>query len=126
MAFEGLKARAAALEAELYALAVAVRDPRTPTLVKVLVVLLVAYAVSPIDLVPDFVPVLGYLDDLVVLPVGVAVALRLIPADVVADCRARAADELNHTKARWVVAGIVLCLWLLVGALLLRVFTNWV
>ncbi|KPV50506.1 hypothetical protein SE17_26560, partial [Kouleothrix aurantiaca] len=79
---EGLKLRARHLKAEIYALYLAYRDPRVPWYARVFVACVVGYALSPIDLIPDFVPVLGYLDDLIVLPLGLSIALRLIPAEV--------------------------------------------
>ncbi len=90
---ESLKARAKALQTEIYALYLAARDPRTPWTARLLVLLVVAYALSPIDLIPDFIPVLGYLDDLIIVPAGIALALRLIPAQVMADARRRARLE---------------------------------
>jgi uncharacterized membrane protein YkvA (DUF1232 family) len=85
-----LKARAKALETETYSLYLAARDPRTPWTARALVLLIVGYALSPIDLVPDFIPVLGYLDDLIIIPAGIALALRLIPAEVMTDARRKA------------------------------------
>ena len=87
-----LKQRAHALKAETYALYLAARDPRTPWYAKLLVAGIVAYALSPIDLIPDFIPVLGYLDDLILIPLGIALAIRLIPDPVLLQCRARAAQ----------------------------------
>jgi uncharacterized membrane protein YkvA (DUF1232 family) len=89
-----LRERARALKLEVGALYFAARDPQTPWCAKAVVALVVAYALSPIDLIPDFIPVLGYLDDLVLLPAGIALARRLVPASVMARCRARAEVEL--------------------------------
>lgn len=86
--------RAAQLKAETYALYLAYRDPRVPWYARALAAVIVGYAFSPIDLIPDFIPVLGYLDDLVLIPLGVALLLRLIPAEVMAECRARAVETL--------------------------------
>jgi uncharacterized membrane protein YkvA (DUF1232 family) len=86
------RARVAALKRETLALYLAARDPRTPWYARVLVAAVAAYALSPIDLIPDFIPVLGLLDDVVLLPLGIALALRLVPENVIADCRARAAE----------------------------------
>lgn len=88
----GLKARAQALKTELKALQIAYRDPRTPWAARACVLLVVGYALSPIDLIPDFIPVLGYLDDLILVPLGLALAIRLIPAEVLADARQTAAQ----------------------------------
>ncbi len=84
--------KARALKQEIYALYLAYRDPRTPLAARIVTACVVAYAFSPIDLIPDFVPVLGYLDDLILVPLGIALALRLIPPEVMSDCRARAGD----------------------------------
>jgi uncharacterized membrane protein YkvA (DUF1232 family) len=104
------------LRREVYALALACRDPRVPWYVKALAAGLVAYALSPIDLIPDFIPVLGYLDDLVVIPLGILVIRRWIPADVWADCRARAEIMTARPVSR-VGAAIVIGVWLLLGGL---------
>ena len=85
-----LKARARRLKAETYALYLVVRDPRTPWFAKLLAGAVVGYALSPIDLIPDFIPVLGYLDDLLLLPLGIWLVIRLVPAEVMRDCRLRA------------------------------------
>ena len=88
---EQLRSRAAALRTETYAIYLAARDPRTPWFAKALVLLIVAYALSPIDLIPDFVPVLGYLDDLLIVPAGIGLALKLVPGAVMAEARKRRA-----------------------------------
>jgi uncharacterized membrane protein YkvA (DUF1232 family) len=107
-----------ALRQEIYALYLAYRDPRTPWYAKVIAACVVGYAFSPIDLIPDFIPVLGYLDDLVIVPLGAALALRLIPPSVMADCRLRAATELAAGKpTNWIAAGAIILFWLaLIGA----------
>ena len=87
------RARVAALKRETLALYLAARDPRTPWHARVVVAAVAAYALSPIDLVPDFIPILGLLDDAVLLPLGIALALRLIPAEVIAESRAKAAEK---------------------------------
>jgi uncharacterized membrane protein YkvA (DUF1232 family) len=86
----GLKNWAWLLKREVQALVLAARDPRTPWYAKWVVAGVLAYALSPIDLIPDFIPVLGHLDDVVLVPLGVYVAVRLIPPEVLAECRARA------------------------------------
>ena len=107
---DGLKARARGLKRETYALYLVARDPRTPWYAKVLAGAVVAYALSPVDLIPDFVPVLGYLDDLVIVPVGIALVLRLVPAEVLADCREEAHRRAERPVSRLGVA-IVLAVW---------------
>jgi uncharacterized membrane protein YkvA (DUF1232 family) len=93
-----LKQRARILKAETFALYLAARHPHTPWYAKLFVAAIVAYAFSPIDLIPDFVPVLGYLDDLVLLPLGIALAIKMIPASVLCECRAKAQDVLNQGR----------------------------
>jgi uncharacterized membrane protein YkvA (DUF1232 family) len=84
--------RVHALKRESLALYLAARHPGTPWYAKLLVACVAAYALSPIDLIPDFIPVLGYLDDLLLVPLGIALAVRLVPADIMEDCRTRAAE----------------------------------
>lgn len=108
-----LKRRAQQLKAETLALYLAIRDPRTPWYAKVLVAGIVAYAFSPIDLIPDFIPILGYLDDLILIPMGVALAIKLIPPSVMAECRARAAESMQNGKpVSRIAGGIIVVIWL--------------
>lgn len=93
-----LKPRARRFKAEAFALYLAARDPRTPWYARLLVAGIVAYALSPIDLIPDFVPVLGYLDDLILVPLGIALALKLVPRHVIEDCRMRAEEAMNEGR----------------------------
>jgi uncharacterized membrane protein YkvA (DUF1232 family) len=113
VAFEKLKAKAAGLKREIFALYLATRDPRTPRYAKVFVICVVAYALSPIDLIPDPIPVLGYLDDLLLLPLGIYVALRLIPQEVLAECRAKARATNEKLPDNWWAATMIALLWLL-------------
>jgi uncharacterized membrane protein YkvA (DUF1232 family) len=111
---ETWRARVRALKSELYALYLAYRDPRTPWYAKVVAACVVGYAFSPLDLIPDPIPVLGYLDDLVLLPLGIALAIRLIPSAVLADARAVARDPNRpRAPANRVAAAAIVALWLL-------------
>ena len=111
-----LKQRSHALKTETYALYLAARDPQTPWYAKLLVAGIVTYALSPIDLIPDFVPVLGYLDDLILIPLGIALAIRLIPQPVLAQCRARAAEAMQQEKPiSWLAGAIILFIWLVLA-----------
>jgi uncharacterized membrane protein YkvA (DUF1232 family) len=116
MAMSSFKARLATwareLKAELVAISRAARDPRTPWIARVLALLVVAYAASPIDLIPDFIPVLGLIDDLILLPLGVALILQLIPRDVMTEHRARAVEEAHVPPSNAGLA-IVVGLWVL-------------
>jgi uncharacterized membrane protein YkvA (DUF1232 family) len=107
--FQKWKERARALKTEIHALTIAYRDPRTPWFAKAWALVVAAYALSPIDLIPDFIPVLGYLDDLVLLPLGIALAVKLIPAGVMADARLSATKAEGGTigKAGAVVIALV-------------------
>src|SRR5512141_3448314 len=95
-----LRAWARAIQADALTLWYAARHPRTPVLAKALAAGLVVYALSPIDLIPDFIPVLGLLDDALLLPLLILLVVRLMPADVFADCRARAAEAEDRPVGR--------------------------
>ena len=110
MAGSGLKERIRAMKLEVMALAVAAQDTRTPRRAKILLLFLLAYAASPIDLIPDFIPVLGLLDELVLLPLGVWVVVRMIPPDVMEAARARARE--GRLPANWVAGVFILLLWM--------------
>jgi uncharacterized membrane protein YkvA (DUF1232 family) len=117
------KKQADALKAQSLALYFAWRDPRVPWYAKAWIILVVAYAFSPIDLIPDFIPVLGYLDDLIIVPLGVYLALRMIPAPVMQECQTKARENLGQDKpqykwmgviiiAVWTIAILLIILWL--------------
>src|SRR4030042_1747603 len=113
-----LKQRARYLKAETFVLYLAARDSRTPWHAKLLVAGIVAYALSPIDLIPDFVPVLGYVDDLIVIPMGIALAIKLVPHSVLAECRTRAQETIQNGKPVSRVAGaVIVVIWLVLAAL---------
>ncbi|HKA34079.1 MAG TPA: YkvA family protein [Candidatus Binatia bacterium] len=111
------RGRARALKRQGFALYFAVKDPRVPWYAKLLAGAVVAYAVSPIDLIPDFIPVIGYLDDLVLVPLGVVLAVKLIPPDVWAECLERAERAASRTKLLGRIgAAAIIAVWLLVAA----------
>lgn len=107
---EGWKRRAKELKRDVFALYFACRDPRVPWYAKALAVGVVAYAFSPIDLIPDFIPVLGYLDELILLPVGVLAVRAMVPPDVMAECRVRA-KELEAKPRNWIAAAVIVAIW---------------
>eukprot|EP00882_Tetradesmus_deserticola_P011361 GHRQ01012019.1.p1 GENE.GHRQ01012019.1~~GHRQ01012019.1.p1 ORF type:complete len:256 (+),score=74.39 GHRQ01012019.1:425-1192(+) len=109
--WQGFKQRVKALKRDVLALYYAVHDPRTPLLSKLLPCLVLAYALSPLDLIPDFIPVLGLLDDMLLLPLGLWASYKLIPAQVMQDCRQRAEEEPLLLERNWVVAVLVGLVW---------------
>ena len=109
--FEPLKAHAIPIKEYTLTVYFAARDPRTPHFARVLAVLVAAYALSPIDLIPDFIPVIGYLDDLVLVPLGLALVVRLIPPEVIEFCRI-SARELAHKPVSYCAAIFFVALWL--------------
>ena len=110
------KEKARALKRETYAVYLACRDPRVPWYGRMLAACIVGYAFSPIDLIPDFVPVLGYLDDLILIPLGIALLLKIIPSEVIAECRERAAVAMAGGKpTNWIAAGIIVAIWILLA-----------
>ena len=108
-----LQTRAKDLKRETLALYFAARDPRTPWYAKALAAGVVAYALSPFDLIPDFIPVIGYLDDLIVVPLGIALVLKLVPAVVMVECRERAEAAESRPISR---AGAVFMIGMWLGA----------
>lgn len=109
------------LKRDVVAVALAVRDPRVPWYAKAVGACVVAYALSPIDLIPDFIPLLGYFDDLVLVPLGLVLVLHLIPADILAEHRAAASVPAERPVSRagafaviavWILAGLAFAIWL--------------
>ena len=117
MPIQSWRERAKSLQVEAYALYLAARDRRTPWYAKAWAALVVAYAFSPLDLIPDPIPILGYLDDIILVPLGVLLALKLIPEEVMAESRqrARVAFATGEPTVRW-GAVVVVVLWVLVAA----------
>ncbi len=127
MNWESWKRRARRLKAETYTLYLAYRHPRTPWYAKVFAALIVGYVFSPIDPIPDFIPGVGLLDEMVVVPIGILIAAKMIPPDVFAECREKAREvEEGEKPVSRVAAGVVVAIWLLCVALsvylALRVF----
>jgi uncharacterized membrane protein YkvA (DUF1232 family) len=119
-----VKQRVGKLKMETYAIYLAYKDPRVPWYAKLFAACVIGYALSPIDLIPDFIPVLGYLDDLVLIPLGIALAMKMIPQTVLTECREKAQTTMNQNKpTNWVAAGIIVVIWflLLVLAIILIV-----
>ena len=106
------------LRTDILSIYFAARDPRTPWAVRLLALAVAAYALSPIDLIPDFIPVLGYLDDLLLVPLGLWLVLRLLLPPVLAEARSRA-QALPERPRSWIAGALIVMLWLALGALLI-------
>src|SRR4051812_28497190 len=102
---------ACAIRRDAHALYLAARDPRVPWYAKAVAIVVAAYALSPIDLIPDFIPVLGYLDDLIIVPLGVALVVRLIPPEVMEEYRIRA-SESQGTPVSYAGATAIVLVWI--------------
>jgi uncharacterized membrane protein YkvA (DUF1232 family) len=126
--FDHFTRQARRLKQETHAVYLAARDPRTPWSAKLVIAIVVAYALSPIDLIPDFIPVLGYLDDLLLLPLGIFLALKLIPTAVIADARQAARQANGNLPKSRVAAIVIIALWMItaivVGAFAIRYFDT--
>lgn len=121
ISLQKLKQQAQRLKTELYALYLACRDPRVPWYARVLAICVVSYAFSPIDLIPDFIPILGYLDDLIIVPLGIVIVVKMIPPAVMVECRVEAQSVSSRNKPKnWIVAGIILVVWVLFALFVAR------
>ena len=120
--FDWLKIWARALKRDIAALYIAAHDSRTPWMARAIALAVTLYALSPIDLVPDFIPVIGYLDDLIIVPLGIWLVIRLIPPDLMQDYR-EAASGGARLPVSWTGAALVGLIWLGLAAWLYRLFT---
>ncbi len=107
------RSRLSALKTESQAVFLAARDPRTPGLARIILVLVAGYAISPLDLIPDFIPVFGYIDDFIIVPAGIRLALKLIPPEVMADARLQAQIQGSDRRLEMIGTGIIVLLWIL-------------
>jgi uncharacterized membrane protein YkvA (DUF1232 family) len=125
--FDSLETTARRLKQETYTLYLAYRNASTPWYARILAAIVVAYAFSPIDLVPDFIPLLGYLDDLILVPLGIALTLKMIPEEVLTEARAEAEKSFQDGKPRnWAAGAIILLIWIGLAALGILWFLRWV
>lgn len=123
--FRDVKVWARRLKREIYAIYLAVQSPLVPWYTKCLAMAVVGYALSPIDLIPDFIPVLGYLDDLIIVPLGIWLVLSLIPEEVMTACRARADEAVTGPHGK-IAAVAIITIWIMGAAILgWSVFVNW-
>lgn len=116
-ALDKLKSKARSLKRNVFVLFLSYKDPRVPWYARLFAIMVVAYAFSPIDLIPDFIPVLGYLDDLILVPLGIAAALKMIPEPVLTDCREKAEEIRKNGKPKnWIAGAVFILLWVLFAA----------
>jgi uncharacterized membrane protein YkvA (DUF1232 family) len=114
MMFRKLKGWARKVKKQIYILYFAYKDERVPLYAKVFAALVVAYAFSPIDLIPDFIPILGYLDDVIMVPLGVIFALKMIPENVVRDCTEKAEEMIKNGRPKnWIAGSIIIIIWII-------------
>lgn len=112
------KQHARELKIEVYAIYLAYRDPRVPLHARIFAAIVVGYAFSPIDLIPDFIPILGYLDDLILVPLGITLAIKMIPSTVLGECRQQAREVLKQGKPiNRAAAAVIIAIWLGLAAL---------
>lgn len=113
---EKAKRKAREIKRNIFVLFLAYKDPRVSWYAKLFTIVVVAYAFSPIDFIPDFIPVLGYIDDLIIVPLGITLALKMIPTSVIEDCRIRAEEIGKNGKPKnWVTGAIIILVWLLLA-----------
>jgi uncharacterized membrane protein YkvA (DUF1232 family) len=113
-----LKERAKALKVEIFAIYIAYRDPRVPWYARIFAACVVGYAFSPIDLIPDPIPILGYLDDLILVPLGIKLAIKMIPANVMAESKEKAKEMIGQPNpVNRVAVVVIVAIWLVLAAL---------
>lgn len=111
--FKNWQLKAKVLKRQTYTIYLAYRDPRVPWYAKLLTLLVVGYAFSPIDLIPDFIPILGYLDDLILIPLGIKLVIHLIPGEVMAEYQEKAESTFEGKPKNWFTAVVVIMIWIL-------------
>ena len=112
-----IKDKAKNIKKELRVIYIAYKRPDVPWYAKVVAIIVVGYALSPIDLIPDFVPVLGYLDDIILIPLGILLVVKLIPKDIVEECRKQADEVFKDGKPKnWFAGALIICIWVLLVA----------
>lgn len=112
--FQYFKQKVKKIKIDIGTLYLAYQRSDVPIYAKLVSILVVAYALSPIDLIPDFIPMLGYLDDLILVPLGIIIAIKLIPKDIIIECRKQSEDIFKEGKSKnWISGGIIACIWIL-------------
>lgn len=117
-----IKQKSRKIKKEIGALYYAYKRPDVPFYAKLVSILVVGYALSPIDLIPDFIPVFGYLDDLILVPLGIAFAIKLIPSDIMNECRQQSENIFNEGKPKnWIAGGIIIFVWIII---IMKIVSN--
>ena len=119
-----LKEKAKKLKKKILVLYYAYQDPKLPLLPKLVIISTVAYALSPIDLIPDFIPVIGYLDDLIILPLLISLSLKLIPKDIMEVSREKAENNTQHLKSNKLFAALFILIWVVLLIVIVKVLIN--
>jgi len=120
------KDRVKDLKSQVYTLYLAYRDPRVPWFAKAFGAMVLAYALSPIDLIPDFIPVIGYLDDIVLIPLGIMIAMKMIPKEIMEECKRKAVVALTSSEVKtWPATLAIVAIWLTVlGCIVWRIIAR--
>ncbi|UHA60860.1 DUF1232 domain-containing protein [Metabacillus litoralis] len=121
-ALTDLKLIAKKIKQDIFILVEAYKHPRTPFFVKLLSIVIVAYAFSPIDLIPDFIPILGYIDDIILIPLAIKVVMKLIPTVVLEECRELVKQSQTVNRKNWIAGSIIILLWICVIYRLVSLF----
>jgi len=109
------KTKVKQLRSEVYALYLASKHPKTPWYAKAFAVFIIGYALSPVDLIPDFIPVVGYIDDLIIVPAGISLLIKMIPKEILEECREKARSQsVGKKRSKWIAGAIIILIWLLV------------
>ena len=120
--FKSWKRKAKNLKEDVYAIALAVKDPRVPWYAKAFAFIIVGYVLSPIDPIPDFIPIIGYLDELIIVPLGIVILGKMIPEKVWEECREKAEAHRGQMKGKhWLAASIIILAWLAIVYLIIRI-----
>jgi len=123
--FKSWKQKARTLKKEVYALSFAMKDPRVPWYAKLFVALIIGYILSPIDPIPDFIPIIGYFDELIVVPLGIIMLSKMIPKEVMEECREKARTHHALMKGKhWIAASIIILIWMGIAYLGVRIVSH--
>jgi len=119
-----LKEKTKKLKKDIFALYLAYKDPRVLWYAKAFIALVIGYAISPIDLIPDFIPVLGYLDDLILIPLGISLAIKMIPKNILDEYKEKTSTEKINIRTKWLIALIIIFIWSFVIYLILKLLLR--